>query len=425
MYREWAPGAHALSLIGDFNGWDREAHPLTRDDWGTWSIALPDSEYAGRLTHGGRVKVHVIGADGSRLDRIPAYIRRAIQPEPGGEFVGQFWMPSAAEEYVWANPSPPLPGTAHEGLRIYEAHVGMAVEEGRVGTYDEFAQNVLPRIARLGYNAVQLMAIQEHPYYGSFGYHVSSFFAPSSRFGTPEQLKRLIDTAHGLGLRVLLDVVHSHAVKNLHEGLNRFDGTGHQYFHDGERGMHPAWDSLLFDYAKYEVQRFLLSNVRYWLEEFRFDGFRFDGVTSMMYRDHGLHHEFTSYDHYFGDNIDEDAITYLQMANELAHTLRPDAITVAEEVSGMPGIARRIDEGGLGFDYRLAMGVPDYWIKLLKERRDEDWNLNEIYGTLLNRRLERKARRLRRIARPGAGRRQNDGVPVDGRRDVHRHGGRQ
>jgi 1,4-alpha-glucan branching enzyme len=385
-YREWAPGAQALYLTGDFNDWSRDAHPLTRDDWGVWSLFLPDSAFAARLTHGSRLKVRVVGADGVSLDRIPAYIRRVIQETEAGDFVGQYWMPP--DPYAWTSAVPQTP--AGEGLRIYETHVGMAQEAARVGTYDEFTDKILPRIAHLGYNAIQLMAIQEHPYYGSFGYHVSSLFAPSSRFGTPEQLKRLIDTAHGLGLRVLLDIVHSHAVKNLHEGLNRFDGTDYQYFHAGERGQHPAWDSLLFDYAKYEVQRLLLSNIRYWLDEFRFDGFRFDGVTSMIYRDHGLKHEFTSYDHYFGGNIDDDAVLYLQLANALTHELRPDAITIAEEVSGLPGLARPIDDGGLGFDYRLAMGVPDYWIKLLKERRDEDWNLGEIYGTLLNRRWTEK-----------------------------------
>ena len=344
-YREWAPSARALFLIGDFNGWDRAAHPMQRDDWGVWSLFLPDAEYAERLTHESKVKVHIVGADDTQLDRIPAYIRRVLQTSEAGEFVGQFWMPPTP--YAWQNQTPITPHG--EGLRIYEAHIGMATEAHRVGTYDEFADQILPRIAGLGYNAIQLMAIQEHPYYGSFGYHVSNFYAPSSRFGTPEALKRLIDTAHGLGLRVLLDVVHSHAVKNLYEGLSRFDGTDYQYFHTGVRGEHPLWDSLLFDYARYEVQRFLLSNIRYWLEEFRFDGFRFDGVTSMIYRDHGIKHEFTSYDHYFGDNIDEDAITYLQTGER---TLRTPSVPTRSLVGrGSVGDARAlpaaIDEGGI------------------------------------------------------------------------------
>ena len=262
----------------------------------------------------------------------------------------------------------------------------MATAEQRVGTYREFTERVLPRIAKAGYDAVQLMAIQEHPYYGSFGYQVSSFYAASSRFGTPEELKELIDTAHGMGLLLLLDLVHSHAVKNINEGLNLFDGTDYQYFHAGGRGQHPAWDSLCFDYGKWEVLRFLLSNVHFWLEEYHFDGFRFDGVTSMMYHDRGLGHPFLSYGDYLPPHVDDDAIVYLQLANELAHALHPTTLTVAEDVSGMIGLARPLAEGGLGFDYRLAMGIPDYWIKLLKDRRDEDWPMEELYHTLTNRR---------------------------------------
>jgi 1,4-alpha-glucan branching enzyme len=383
-YREWAPGALQLRVIGDFNGWDRWAHPMVRDEFGVWTLFFPDDKFGDKLVHGSQVKVHVVGHDSSGMDRIPVYIRRVVQDEKSKDWAGIYWNPP--EPFIFRHSVPRLRG----GLRIYEAHVGMAREEPAVGTYAQFTRDVLPRIARLGYNAVQLMAVMEHPYYGSFGYHVSSFFAPSSRFGTPEDLKALVDAAHGLGLRVVMDIVHSHAVKNTREGLNNFDGTDHQYFHAGPMGQHPAWDSLLFDYTKYEVQRMLLSNVRYWLEDYRFDGFRFDGVTSMIYRDHGLGKAFSSYDDYFGPNVDEDALTYLKLANDLAHTVRPDAITISEDVSGMAGMARPVAEGGVGFDYRLAMGVPDNWIKLLKERRDEDWNLGQIFSTLLNRRNSEK-----------------------------------
>jgi len=382
-YREWAPGADALFLTGDFNGWDRRANPMTRDQFGVWHLFLPDAQYAARLLHGSRVKVHVQSSIGP-MDRIPAYVRRAVYEPEANAYTGQYWAPP--QPHAWRHPAPRL----HGSPRIYEAHVGMATEEFRVGTYREFAQKVLPRVAAGGYNAVQLMAVQEHPYYGSFGYHVSSFFAASSRFGTPDELKELIDTAHGLGLMVFLDVVHSHCVKNIHDGLNMFDGTDHQYFHSGPRGQHPAWDSLLFDYSKWEVLRFLLSNTRFWLEEYHFDGFRFDGVTSMMYLDHGLGKPFTSYDDYLLHNLDEDAITYLQLANQVAHEVCPHAVSIAEDVSGMVGIGRPLAEGGLGFDYRLAMGVPDYWIKILKERRDEQWQMGEIYHTLVNRRAGEK-----------------------------------
>ncbi len=382
-FREWAPRAVAMTLTGEFNDWNRMSDPLSPEAYGIWTRFFPDDEYAQRLTHGSALKVHVHTELGP-MDRLPPFTRRVMPEANTNHFVGQYWQPP--KPHKWRHRRPKLTGN----LRVYEAHVGMATEEERVGTYTEFARDVLPRIAEAGYNAVQLMAIQEHPYYGSFGYQVSNFFAPSSRFGTPEELKKLIDKAHGLSLVVLLDLVHSHAVKNTYEGLNLFDGTQYQYFHDGGRGQHPAWDSLCFDYSKLEVLRFLLSNVRYWLEEFRFDGFRFDGVTSMMYLDHGLGRDFTSYDQYFPPHVDEDAIVYLQLANQLVHEIEPDAITIAEDMSGMVGIARPIEDDGLGFDYRLAMGLPDYWIKLLKERTDEQWHMDEIYHTLINRRQHEK-----------------------------------
>jgi 1,4-alpha-glucan branching enzyme len=381
-YREWAPAASSLYLVGDFNGWNRESHPLVRDEWGVWSLFLADDSHANAV-HGTRFKVQVATRHGL-TDRIPAYARRVVQDPETLDYAAQFWMPP--DPYRFEHASPRL--TA--GLRIYEAHLGMAQEEEKVGSFDEFTDRVLPRIERLGYNAIQLMAIMEHPYYASFGYHVSNFFAVSSRFGTPEELKRLIDTAHQKGLLVLLDLVHSHSVKNIYEGLNLFDGTDYQYFHAGDRGYHPAWDSLLFDYSKPEVQRFLLSNVRYWHEEYRFDGMRYDVVTSMLYRDHGLGTSFTSYDQYFGANVDEDAVLYLQLANELVHAVRAGTQSLAEDMSGMAGMARPSAEGGLGFDYRLAMGIPDFWIKLLKEKRDDDWSMHEIYHVLLNRRHTEK-----------------------------------
>jgi 1,4-alpha-glucan branching enzyme len=374
--REWAPAAQAVSLIGDFNRWDREAHPLTGSDSGVWSLVLPGEA----LLHGQKVKLHIVGADGSRRDRIPACIRRAVQDPTTHDYCGQIW--NSPKPYIWKHEFDPAMITAP---LIYESHVGMGGEEPRVHTYREFADNVIPRVAKLGYNTLQLMAVQEHPYYGSFGYHVSSFFAPCSRFGTPEDLKYLIDTAHGLGIAVLLDVVHSHAVKNMAEGLNNFDGSGHQYFHDGPLGDHPGWDSKCFDYGRPEVRQFLLSNIRYWIEEFHFDGFRFDGVTSMLYYSRG-NKSFGGYDDYFGSDADEMAILYLKLASKLIQDLKPGAIAIAEDMSGMPGLCRPIADGGLGFSYRLAMGIPDYWIKLLKHSRDEDWDMGALWSVLANRR---------------------------------------
>lgn len=386
-YREWAPAAQQLFLMGDFNNWDRYSHPLKKNRRGDWEIFLPYHDYKDSFIHESKIKVHVVGENGSALDRIPAYITRVIQDEASHDFSGQLWFPETP--YEWkdqnfdASPSTQMP-------IIYECHVGMALEKEEVGTYQEFTEEILPRIKAGGYNAIQLMAVMEHPYYGSFGYHVSNFFAPSSRFGTPEELKALIDTAHSMGIAVIMDIVHSHAVKNVNEGLNEFDGSNHQYFHPGERGYHEGWDSKLFDYGKWEVQQFLLSNIRYWLDEFHFDGFRFDGATSMLYKHHG-HAGFDSAESYFNEGVDEDAVLYFQLANTVIHEVKPKAISIAEEVSGMPGLCRQVDDGGLGFDFRLAMGIPDFWIKTLKHKKDEEWDMFEIWHELTNRPAKEKS----------------------------------
>jgi 1,4-alpha-glucan branching enzyme len=378
IYREWAPQANALYMTGDFNNWNRSSHPLEKKDFGIWEIFLDKMQYQDSFKHGSKIKVLVDSGKGLRF-KIPAYITRAIQDEDTKNFSGQLWIPSP---FDWTGDDFNA-GSLGE-LYIYEAHVGMAQEREGLGTYTEFTENILPRIKNAGYNAIQLMAIQEHPYYGSFGYHVSNFFAPSSRFGTPEELKTLIKTAHSMGIAVILDVVHSHTVKNVVEGLNEFDGSDAQYFHPGSRGEHPQWDSKIFDYGKTEVLRFLLSNLKYWMKEFRFDGFRFDGVGSMMYYHHGLE-TIDSREKYFRDGVEWDAVCYLQLANTLIHRINPMAITIAEDVTGMPGLTILVEEGGIGFDYRLGMGIPDFWIKYLKDYRDEDWSVHEMWHVLNDR----------------------------------------
>ncbi len=380
IYREWAPNAHNLFLMGDFNHWQRYTHPLRKNHRGDWEIFLHYEAYKESFVHGSKIKVHV-EADNGALDRIPAYISKVVQDEGSHDFAGQLWFP--AEPFIWSdhdfNPSDNLLQPL-----IYECHVGMALEKAGVGTYLEFAEQILPRIKKAGYNTIQLMAIMEHPYYGSFGYHVSNFFSPSSRFGTPEELKFLVNKAHEMGISVVMDIVHSHAVKNVNEGLNEFDGTDHQYFHPSGRGYHEGWDSKLFDYGKKEVKQFLLSNIRYWLEEFHFDGFRWDGVTSILYLHHG-HASFENPASYFSDGVDWDAVIYLQLANKLIHDFSRQALSIAEEVSGMPGLCRRHEDGGLGFDFRLAMGIPDFWIKTLKHKPDEHWDMFEMWHELSNR----------------------------------------
>ncbi|MDE7452423.1 MAG: alpha amylase C-terminal domain-containing protein [Paramuribaculum sp.] len=381
VFREWAPNATEVTLIGDFSDWKEQVrYTLHRlPDSGVWEITLP----ADALRHGQFYKM-IVRWNGGEGERIPAYATRVVQDENTHLFSAQVWSP---EPYEW-KVKKFKPDT--KPLLIYECHIGMAQEREGVGTYTEFRDLILPRIHADGYNAIQIMAIQEHPYYGSFGYHVSSFFAPSSRFGTPEELKSLIDKAHELGIAVIMDIVHSHAVKNEVEGLGRLDGSPDLYFYGDGRREHPAWDSLCFDYGKNEVLHFLLSNCKYWLEEFRFDGFRFDGVTSMLYYSHGLGESFGSYDDYYNGHQDTNAITYLTLANKLIHEINPNAITIAEEMSGMPGLAIPVKDGGIGFDYRMAMGIPDYWIKTLKEKKDEDWHPTSIFWELTNRRADEK-----------------------------------
>jgi len=381
VFREWAPNATSIYIIGEFNNWqERQEFRLGRMENDIWEIYLPENT----MKHGDlfKLSVHWKGGQGHRL---PSYIRRVIQHGDTKVFDAQVWAP--IEDHSWkhgkvnASGRPPF---------IYEAHVGMGTVEERTGTFDEFRMNVLPRIKKAGYNTIQLMAIQEHPYYGSFGYHVSNFFAVSSRFGTPTELKRLVDEAHGMDIAVIMDLVHSHSVKNEMEGLGNFDGTPYQYFHAGPRREHVAWDSLCFDYARNEVLHFLLSNCKFWLDEYRFDGFRFDGVTSMLYYDHGLSRNFTEYGMYYDGSQDEDAITYIALANKLIKSVNPESLTIAEEMSGMPGLASPLKDGGYGFDFRLAMGIPDYWIRVIKEVPDENWNVSELFYELTSKRRDEK-----------------------------------
>lgn len=377
VFREKAPNAKALYLYGDFSHWQVKSefalHPIGNGDW---EIELPS--YA--LKHTMLYKLWVVWQSGAD-DRLPAYATRVVQDEHTKVFCAQVWE---SEPYSWQYTQPAKP--AHP--MIYEAHVGMSSLEPKISSYWEFQETILPRIKSLGYNTIQLMAVQEHPYYGSFGYQVSNFFAPSFRYGTPEELKSLIDCAHREGIAVILDIVHSHAVSNVKEGLSLFDGSDHLYFHTGEKGMHPVWNSRCFDYGKQETILFLLSNLKYWLQEFRFDGFRFDGVTSMCYWNHGIGVDFVDYDQYFDENVDEDAVTYLTLANNLVRMVNPNAFTVAEDVSGMPGMAFPTQQGGCGFDFRMSMGIADYWMKTIKKVPDEAWGMGDIYFRMTDKRLE-------------------------------------
>ena len=380
VLREWAPNATRIYLVGDFNNWKRTPdYQLNPIGGGNWEIVLPGLF----LRHGCLYKLWVEWPGGAG-ERIPAYVTRVVQDPVTKAFSAQVWDP--AEPYQWKCGRP----GKREHPFIYECHIGMGGEEEKVSSFDEFRATVLPRVEALGYDTLQIMALQEHPYYGSFGYQVSNFFALSSRFGTPEEFKALVDDAHGRGIAVVMDIVHSHAVSNELEGLGRLDGREDLYFYPGQAGHHPAWGSRCFDYGKDEVLSFLLSNCKFWMEEYRLDGFRFDGVTSMLYWDHGLGTDFGNYEIYFGPGVDENAVTYLGLANRLIHSLNPDALTIAEDVSGMPGLAAPFEAGGVGFDFRMAMGVADHWIKWIKEKSDEQWSPGEIWYELTNKRADEK-----------------------------------
>ena len=379
-YREWAPGAEKMYFMGEFNNWNKTSHPMKKLDNGNFEIFLEGED---ALWNGCLIKAIVIH-DGQTLERIPTYATRVVQDKETTAWCAQVW--DVYEAFDWEDQE----FEGEEIPLIYECHIGMAQNKYGIGTYEEFRDNTLPRIKELGYNTIQIMAIMEHPYYGSFGYQVSNFFAASSKYGTPEQLKSLINTAHKMGIRVLLDVVHSHAVKNTNEGLNMFDGTEYQFFHAGGKGNHSAWDTKLFNYDKNEVIHFLLSNLKFWMDVYHFDGFRFDGVTSMIYKDHGLGSSFDCYEKYYSLNTEFDALVYLQLANELIHDLNKNAMTIAEDMSGMPGMCLPIKDGGIGFDYRLSMGTPDFWIRTLKELSDEQWDVWKMWAELTGRRPEEK-----------------------------------
>ena len=374
-YREWAPSAYQLYLTGEFNNWNQTSHPLKNLGSGSWEIYLEGDD---ALWSGCKVKT-VVDANLTRTEHLPLFARRVVQDPHTITWCAE--VQDELNTFEWTD-------AGFEGekrMYIYEAHIGMSQEEGKVGSYREFADNVLPHVKKSGYNTIQLMAIMEHPYYGSFGYQVSNFFAASSWFGKPEDLKYLVNTAHEMGIRVLLDVVHSHAVKNTAEGINMFDGTEWQFFHAGPKGDHPAWGTKCFDYGKTGVIHFLLSNLKFWMTEYHFDGFRFDGITSMLYHDHGLGTDFNDNSKYFSYNTHTEAITYLQLANELIREVNPKAITIAEDMSGMPGMCLPIEDGGIGFDYRLGMGLPDMWIKAVK-MQDEHWDIFKMWCDMCLRR---------------------------------------
>jgi len=379
--REWAPAAHSVYLATDRVNFER-SYPYRfarTDDPMLWELFVPAEE----LPHGTYYELHMASSrTGRHVTRVPAFAVWVEQNRDNeNQWCARVWDPP--EAFAFRRPRPQRPSFP----RIYEAHVGIAQsalgkKPKQFGTYRHFAEKVLPRIKKGGYTTVQLMGIPEHPLYKSFGYQVSGYFAPSSRFGTPDDFKYLVDEAHRLELGVILDITHSHACPNTEQGLARYD-TSRYFFRD----LKTQWDTVSFDYSQERTRRFLLSNCRYWLEEFNIDGFRFDAVGNMIYLDHGLDDDFSHVGRCFygkdGQNrLDENGVLYLSLANTLVHELAPHAITLAEEFSGAPGMSCSPDNAGLGFDYRFAMGLPDFWAKFIEEGR----TMGQMWHELTNRR---------------------------------------
>ena len=386
-YREYAPGAKGISLFGEFNNWNKEQYWAKQDKFGYWELIIPNENGAPKIQHGQIVKVNVVLEDGNWMERNPVWSRHLIQNKESMILENVFWNPEI--KYKWKFPQKHI--KKPNSLRIYEVHIGLSSFDPKINTYKEFAENILPRVKKMGYTAIQFMAIMEHADYASFGYHVNYLFAVSSRFGTPEEFMYLIDKCHENGLFVIMDIIHSHASSNVNDGFNYWDGTDHLYFHGGELGKHVQWNSRLYNYSSYETLRLLLSSCAYYINEFRIDGFRFDCVTSMLYTHHGIDYVFTgNYQEYFGEFFNEESSVYLMLANSLIHKINPEALTIAEDFSGMPGLCRPIEEGGYGFDYKLNMKICDKWKHFLMNLKDEEWNMGDIVYTLTNRRYNEK-----------------------------------
>ncbi|CED82984.1 1,4-alpha-glucan branching enzyme/starch branching enzyme II [Phaffia rhodozyma] len=347
-YTEWAEGIIEASLIGDFNAFNPSAHLLKHEiDEHTgssyWTIHLPVMENGQpQIPLGSEVKIRITLPSGESLDRFPAWVLRATQSQNPPEVLFRARIERLPPIYNGARPLAP------RTPKIYEAHIGAATSKPHaIGTFEEFEKNVLWRVKAGGYNTLQLMGIMEHPYYASYGYQVSSFFAVSSRFGSIASLTSLIDAAHKQGIRVILDVVHGHSCTNDMESLNMFNGTRGMYFSEDSKGDHPIWGTA--------VNQSWTGN----------------------------------YGQYFSSDTDHAGVEYFMLANHIIKTLFPFVTTIAEDTAGFPTLALSTDIGGLGFDYRLTLGPAYHLFHLLKtEPDDANWSVRDIVASLGNRRLQ-------------------------------------
>ncbi len=343
----WAPNATVVSVMGDFNGWDRTRHPMRKRDGGIWEIFLP------WLGVGSVYKYSIVSTSGEILEKSDPYGFYAEQtpktasivwPLSGHHWHDQGWMDHRSSRN-WI----------HEPMSVYEVHLGSWLKsEGDYWlTYRELADRLVGYVKKLGYTHIELMPIMEHPFSGSWGYQVSGYFAPTSRFGTPDDFRFFIDACHQAGIGVLLDWVPGHFPKDEH-ALGHFDGTALYEHADPRKGEHKDWGTLIFNYGRNEVKTFLLSNALYWLKEFHIDGLRVDAVASMLYLDYSREQgDWVPNQHGGRENL--EAIDFLKRFNELVHQV-PGAITVAEESTSWPGVSRPTYLNGLGFTMKWNMG---------------------------------------------------------------------
>jgi 1,4-alpha-glucan branching enzyme len=348
----WAPNADAVSVIGDFNGWDARVHVMRPlDSSGVWEVFVPGAR------DGERYKFQIRAKSGEILQKSDPY-GVAFEVPPSSASIVRDLSAYQWRDHEWMTQRPGRGGWLDRPMAVYEVHPGSwarVPEEGsRFLTYRELAHRLVPYVKDLGFTHVELLPVMEHPFSGSWGYQVLGFFAPTSRFGPPEDFKLFVDTCHQAGLGVILDWVPGHFPKDEH-GLARFDGTALYEHEDPRQGEHQDWGTLIFNYGRHEVRNFLLSNALFWLSEYHVDGLRVDAVASMLYLDYSRKNgEWIP--NRFGGRENLEAISFLQQLNSLTHAEHPGTMTAAEESTAWPGVSRPVHLGGLGFTYKWNMG---------------------------------------------------------------------
>ena len=376
----WAPNAHRVSVIGDFNRWDGRTHVMRRlVPSGIWEVFVPG------LTDGACYKFEIRTPEGHLLRKADPYARRFEVPPNTASII---WTEG---QYAWADTDWMRDRAAHDGwmqrpMSVYEVHLGswrrVPSDDNRPLTYREMADTLVPYARDLGFTHIELMPVMEHPYAPSWGYQVIGFFAPTSRFGTPDDFRYLVDECHRHGLGVILDWVPGHFPTDEH-GLARFDGTALYEHADPRKGFHQDWGTLIFNYGRNEVRTFLLSNALYWLEQFHIDGLRVDAVASMLYLDYSRKPgEWVPNEHGGRENL--EAVSFLQQLNTITHGQAPGTITVAEESTSWPAVSRPTYVGGLGFSYKWNMG----WMHDMLEFVEQDpvhrrWHHGKVTFSML------------------------------------------